>query len=112
MHILLPPKEEFVKSIGRVLEMNAQGIDVLQKLNSQKVDPVEVGQKLLGKDVSKHAAGKAWYVTKQMNLALIQSEICLQGMSSNEKEYVAIKNEYENRIKQYKAEFENLVKER
>ena len=111
VHILLPPKEEFVKSIGRVLEMNAQGIDVLQKLDSQRVDPVKIGHRLLGKDVSKHAAGKAWYVTKQMNLALIQSEICLQGMSSNEKEYIARKKEHEKQIEQYKAEFENLVKE-
>lgn len=111
VHILLPPKEEFVKSLGRVLEMSASGVDVFQQLSLQKVDPVIIGKRLLGKDISKYAAGKAWYVTKQMNLALVQSEICLQGMSSNEKEYVARKNEIKRQTELFKSEFDSLVKE-
>ena len=66
---------------------------------------------LLGKEISKHAAVKAMYVTKQMNLTLMQNEMILGKMSANEKGYAVKKQQSENRIENYKAEVEKIMGE-
>lgn len=111
VRILLPPDTAFIESLGRVCEMCANGVDVEKQLAKTKIDAVQVGKELLGKDLSKHAAVKAMYVTKQMNLTLMQNEMILNKMSANEKGYAVKKQQSENRIENYKAEVEKIMGE-
>ena len=64
-------------------------------LAKTEVDAVEMGKKLLGKEISEHAANKALYVTKQMNMTLLQQEMCLQNMKASEKNYAMKKKQTE-----------------
>jgi len=111
VRILLPPDTAFIESLGRVCEMCADGVDVEKHLAKTKIDAVQVGKELLGKEISKHAAVKAMYVTKQMNLTLMQNEMILNKMSVNEKGYAVKKQQSENRIENYKAEVEKIMGE-
>lgn len=111
VRILMPPNEEFVKGLGRVCEMCIDGIDVESKLAKTKVDHVEVAKAVLGKEVSKHAAMKAMYVTRQMNLTLMQNEMILGKMSAKEKEFVARQQRSEMQLNEYKAEVNKIVEE-
>lgn len=83
-HVMIPDAETFMKSIGRVCEMEVTG---QEQDGNHSIDPVEIGEKLLGKKVSERAARKAWYVTKQMNLINQQQEYCLQSMAQDEKNF-------------------------
>ena len=38
----------------------------------------------MGRDIQKHAADKAWYAVRQMNLLNSQSEMLLHRMKQNE----------------------------
>ena len=55
--------------------------------SSEKVDPVEVGRQVTGRELSLHAARKAMYTAKQMNIAQKQGEYKLEKMRSGEQEY-------------------------
>ena len=109
VRVLLPSDTAFVESLGRVCELCASGVDVDKHLAKTKIDAVQVGKELLGKEISKHAAVKAMYVTKQMNLTLMQNEMILGKMSANEKGYAAQKQQGERRIEIYKAEVEKIM---
>ncbi len=109
VRILLPPDNEIIESLGRVCEMCADGIDMEKHLAKIKVDPVQIGKELLGKDISKHAAVKAMYVTKQMNLTLMQNEMILNKMSANEKGYVTKKKQTAEEIEYYKEEVNRIM---
>ncbi len=109
VRILLPPDNEIIESLGRVCEMCADGIDMEKHLAKTKIDPVQVGKELLGKDISKHAAVKAMYVTKQMNLTLMQNEMILNKMSANEKGYAYKKQQTAEEIAYYKEEVNRIM---
>ena len=111
VRILLPPDNEIIESLGRVCEMCADGIDMEKHLAKTKIDPVQVGKELLGKDISKHAAVKAMYVTKQMNLTLMQNEMILNKMSANEQSYAIKKQQSAQEIEMYKAEVNKIMVE-
>lgn len=111
VRILLPPDTDFVESLGRVCELCASGVDVEKHLAKTKIDPVQIGKELLGKEISKHAAVKAMYVTKQMNLTLMQNEMILNKMSANEKGFAVMKQQNAVRIENYKAEVEKIIGE-
>lgn len=93
--ILSPSKEEIISGINRL----ADKYDNCQPFfsNNISVDPTEVGQKLLGRTIDKHAAKKAMYFTRQMNMANMQSENLLVKMKNNE-------NASRSKLKQYKEE--------
>lgn len=109
VRILLPPDKEIIESLGRVCEMCADGINMEKHLAKTKIDPEQVGKELLDKEISKHAAVKAMYVTKQMNLTLMQNEMILNKMSANEKGYSIRKQQIAQEIANYKEEVNRIV---
>ena len=95
--ILSPSKEEIISGINRLADKYDKGQPFFS--NNAPLDPVDVGQKLLGRTLDEHTAKKAMYFTKQMNTANMQSEHLLVRMKTDE---VASKS----RLKQYKEERE------
>lgn len=85
--IYLPPEAEFVRGMGRLIEDAERGTGVFAKRVAEQVDPVEIGRTLTGQEISRPSAQKAWYATKQMNLAQVQAEGRLRKMAHDEKEY-------------------------
>ena len=107
--IMLPSAEEFIKGIGRVLELCNNETALQAHLAKTEVDAVEMGKKLLGKEISEHAANKALYVTKQMNMTLLQQEMCLQNMKASEKNYAMKKKQTDAEIAAYKRELDAML---
>lgn len=107
--IMLPSAEEFIKGIGRVLELCNNETALQAHLAKTEVDAVEMGKKLLGKEISEHAANKALYVTKQMNMTLLQQEMCLHNMKASEKNYAMKKKQTDAEIAAYKRELDNML---
>lgn len=108
--IRVPNQVEFTNSIGRVLGAVIEGRDIEALLMPEKVDTVEMGKKLLNQELSEHSANKAWYVTKQMNMTLMQGEMTLQRMADNERVFEKQQKESAKRIEEYKREIELLMR--
>ena len=106
--IILPSYEEFSRGIDRVLALSNDQAKLEAHLAKTEIDAVEMGKKLLGRELSEHAAGKALYVTKQMNTTLMQQEISLQSIKASEQEYAAKKKQTEAIKAAYKKELEEL----
>lgn len=107
--VIIPNQEEMASSIGRVMGMALDGEDISQILAPTKVDTVALGTKLLGREVAKQSADKAWYVTKQTNITLIQGEVVLQRMADNERKFKVDYEETLRRIDLSKAEIDELL---
>lgn len=107
--IKTPTQEEFVTSIGRVLGTVLDGKDVEQLLMPTNVEPQEIATKLLGREIPEQSANKAWYVTKQMNMTLLQTEVTLQRMADNERKFKKDYEESLKRIDSYKEELTQLI---
>lgn len=85
--ICLPPEAVFIQGMGRLVEDAQQGTGIFAVGGPMQVDPVEIGRSLTGQEYSKHAAQKAWYAAKQMNLAQSQAEGRLMKMAADEQEH-------------------------
>ena len=107
--IMLPNAEEFIKGIGRILELSNDKAALQAHLAKTEVNAVEMGKKLLGKELSEHAANKALYVTKQMNMTLMQQEMCLQNMKVSEQNYAERKKQTDAEIAAYKRSLEDML---
>lgn len=82
--ILLPSTEDFIIGIGRLINDFSGGKKFTAK-SVAKADAVAIGRELMGQELPEHTAKKAWYATKQMNLAQSQAEMLLRQMVTDEK---------------------------
>lgn len=105
--ICLPGEDVFLHGFGTWMADEMKGIPCFGSGAAKTVDPVRIGQALTGREISPHAAKKAWYATKQMNLAQMQPEMLMKKMLRDEQtlrqdlagihqEREAIKNEIQN----------------
>lgn len=97
--VQMPSTELMMQGMGRVLSDDWHGIS-----EQPKVDAVAVGKRLLGRNVSKKAAKKAWYVTKQMNSISSAQEQSLLEMKQSEEQYAQQCQEQQKRLQYYKDE--------
>ena len=85
----------------------------LQKLAEQNLMTFDlitaVNNKLNASLNSVNAANKALYVTKQMNMTLMQQEMCLQNMKTSEQNYAAKKKQTDSEIEAYKRELDSML---
>lgn len=109
--IILPMNDELIKGLGRVLELAQDEKNLQEHFAKKKVDTVAIGRNLLGKEISKRAADKAWYVTKQMNIISTQQEMCLKDMSSNESDYALSRSQSTEELAKYKQELKLIMEE-
>lgn len=86
--VQIPSNVSLVKSLGRVLELSRSKETAEKYFMKNSVDTVVMGERLLGKKLSKQSTNKAWYVTKQMNMVSVQQEAILQNMKGNEMQYI------------------------
>ncbi len=107
--IMLPSVNEFIKGIGRVLELSNDKTALEAHLAKPKISAVEIGKDLLGKKLSEHAANKAFYVTKQMNMTLMQQELCLRNMKAGEQDFAVRKRQKDAEIAAYEKELNILL---
>lgn len=109
--IILPPNEEFLKGMARVIHMGQDPAKLQKHLNGAEVDTVALGEQLLHRKVSRHAADKAWYATKQMNLVNVQKEVLLMNMKNSERKHVQHEKAYHEEMKQLEADLSALMEE-
>ena len=77
---------------------------------SGKVDGQQIAKQLLGKEVSKHAGKKAWYITRQMNTISMQQEEALRTLAKDEAEFREKKTKDNEELDKLKNEFESLLR--
>ena len=75
--ILLPSEETFMAGLGRILSFGNNAAALQEYLKGTHADTVAIGEKLLQRKVSPHAADKAWYATRQMNLVIVSRKFAL-----------------------------------
>lgn len=107
--IMLPNVNEFIKGMGRILELSNNKTALQAHLAKTEISAVELGKDLLGKKLSERTANKAFYVTKQMNMTLMQQEICLQNIKTSEQDFAVMKKQKGNEIAAYEKELNNLL---
>lgn len=111
VRIRLPSMQNCVDSIGRICEGDISGNTAKALIPHEKVDPVKVGEMVLGKTIPLRNARKALYVTKQMNLINKQKELCLQQMQSDERAYAEASRKLADERLKYKEEIRKLEDE-
>lgn len=109
--IILPPDSAFLEGMNRILTLGQNPAALQEYLSGKKVDTKAMGKQLLGRDVSKHAADKAWYATKQMNLVNMQQEACLTKMKDDEKRHEGRRKEQEKELKELQNTLNMLLEE-
>lgn len=107
--VCIPADEEFVRGIGVLAEDASNGTGIFSMSSSEKVDPVEVGRQVTGRELSLHAARKAMYTAKQMNIAQKQGEYKLEKMRSGEQEYRSDLKKLHTERKEIKDELAGLL---
>lgn len=110
VRVILPDDEDFLAGMERVLKCNCRPA-ACPHTASEKTDTVAIGQELLHRTVSQHAADKAWYVTKQMNLANEQKEAVLTNMKNSEHAHRLKMKEQQEELQLLQKELEQLGKE-
>lgn len=111
VHVRLPKPEQFMEGMGRVLTSAAGGQRGQNSCAQKEWKPVEMGRRLLGREVSERAANKAWYVTKQMNIISAQQGESLAQMAAEEKEFAAKQHLHDEKIAAYRAELKKFGEE-
>lgn len=107
--IMLPAYDEFAKGIDRVLSLSNDKAALEAHLAKTEINAVEMGKKLLGRELSEHAANKALYVTSQMNMTAMQKEMCLQNLKTGEQEFVEKTKQDDAKLAAYKAELDAIL---
>ena len=103
--IVLPPDEEFIKALGRVLELCENKTALESFLASMNND-----NELKSKDVVEQETNKkAIYVRNQMNLALVQQELYFEAMKTQEQNHAEKLKRTAKELSEYKKELHNLL---
>ena len=97
--------------MGRVLALSEDTGRLQQHLAKKQVDTVALGRELLGREVSKYAASKAWYITKQMNAVSVQQEQSLRRMGAAEQDFIHRQQQSNDTIAAYRAEIAMILEE-
>lgn len=85
VRVKVPRGQAAVQSLTRIFERSAAGEALLSP--RKKADPQAVARAVLGREVSKPAAKKAWYATKQMHIVTKQQEGDLLEMKNAEAQH-------------------------
>ena len=105
--ILLPSLGEFVQGIGRVVNDACSGTGIFS--DSKNTDAMEIGRKLTGRELSEHVAKKAWYMTKQMDMAQRQTEVLLGRMAADEEKTKQTLDRIHRERDRLKSELDTLL---
>lgn len=108
VHISIPEDAEFLRGMGNVMTYMERGENLEVKYRQASVDTEALAQDLIDRKVSKYAADKAWYVTKQMNLAETQAERRLLFTQNDERSYAKEMERNEKKLQSYKIEMEKM----
>ena len=108
--VSLPSNEMFIKSIGHVWEMSEHDGELYSYFSRSKIDTKQMGKRLLDREVSGHAADKAWYHARQMNTISTMQENSLITMAGNEKAFADRIKKDADELKVYKSEVDILLR--
>ena len=100
-----------MEGMGRVLTSAAGGQRGQNSCAQKEWKPVEMGQRLLSREVSERAAKKARYVGNQMNIISAQQGESLAQMAAEEKEFAAKQHLHDEKIAAYQAELKKFGEE-
>lgn len=109
--VRIPSNEMFIKGMGRVLEMSMTQGALQAFIAKQKVDPKAIGKQLLGRDINEHAAKRAWYATKQMNIISMNQAMDLQEIKDSNQRTAETRAVIQQETAQYKAEIKRMLEE-
>lgn len=110
VRISIPSDKKMISRMGHVIEISNKEGALQSYFASTKINGQEIGEKLLGKSVSKRAGEKAWYVTRQMNTIGMQQETVLDNMIEQEKEFSQVNANMRNELDDLKKEFNDLTR--
>lgn len=79
--VYLPSKSMYMSALDRVYDRARNNLPLVDEV---EVDSVEIGKKILGREVDAKASRKAWYMTKQMNTINLQAEYLLYKSKESE----------------------------
>lgn len=109
VRIRVPDDSGFAEGMGRVLTLSEDTGRLQQHLARKQVDTVALGRELLGREVSKYAANKAWYITKQMNAVSVQQEQSLRQMGAAEQDFARRQQQSNDAMARYRAEISMIL---
>jgi len=80
IRLILPSDETMLLELNKVLDPEYSTTMAKMAHSANTVDPIKMGKKLTGRDLSPLAAKTAWYATKQMNMLNNQLEGLMAAM--------------------------------
>lgn len=110
VRISIPSDKDLIPRMGHMIELSNKEGALQSYFASRKVDGQQIAKQLLGKEVSKHAGKKAWYITRQMNTISMQQEEALRNMAKDEAEFREKKAKDNEELDKLKNEFESLLR--
>lgn len=110
VRISIPSDKDLIPRMGHMIELSNKEGALQSYFASGKVDGQQIAKQLLGKEVSKHAGKKAWYITRQMNTISMQQEEALRNMAKDEAEFREKKAKDNEELDKLKNEFESLLR--
>ena len=108
--IYFPSHKERELGLCRMLILSDDNEALNAYFEKPKVDAVEIGRKLLDKEVTEHAAKKALYVTRQTNLMNYQEEMVLTKSRDDEVIHRKSMEELDKAIKHNQDVIDELLK--
>lgn len=110
VRISIPSDKDLIPRMGYMIELSNKEGALQSYFASGKVDGQQIAKQLLGKEVSKHAGKKAWYITRQMNTISMQQEEALRTLAKDEAEFREKKAKDNEELDKLKNEFESLLR--
>lgn len=110
VRISIPSDRDLIPRMGHMIELSNKEGALQSYFASGKVDGQQIAKQLLGKEVSKHAGKKAWYITRQMNTISMQQEEALRTLAKDEAEFREKKAKDNEELDKLKNEFESLLR--
>lgn len=111
VRIILPPGKDFVHGLVHMMTLGGHPVEMKNCFAPEKADTPAMGRAIMGHEISRHAADKAWYAARQMNLLNAQSEMLLQQMKDNERQHRDIRKKQIADLKACRMKLEQLLEE-
>lgn len=109
VRLKVPGRRAAIQSLGRILERSASGQGILRP--RKKADPQAVARAVLGREVSKPAAKKAWYAAKHTNIVTTQQEGDLLEIKEAEQEHARIMQQLQGKREESEEQMKKWMEE-
>lgn len=107
--VQIPSESEVISRVDMLLDGFESGRDMSYLTVTKEIKAEEIGEVLLGREVEKSVANKAWYVTKQVNMNMQRGESALEQIKSSSLQYIEQREQQMERIANVKGKIEEKL---